>query len=122
VGGWTFLHLSELGEEGQKALLESGAALNADIVIAGMPERGEPLSDALLESVQPKVIIMGTAEYPFTAQGSPSLRERLRAADVETYYINEEQAVTITVNPAGCSIRSMRGRRTELQKKAKEAD
>jgi competence protein ComEC len=115
IGAWTFLHLSELGEAGQKKLAEAGADLRADVVIAGMPEQGEPLKEELLELIRPRVIVLGTLEYPFTALGKPELRERLEANGAEVFYVNEEDAVTITVKAGMCVINTMAGRRAELK-------
>ena len=115
IGAWTFLHLSELGEAGQKKLVESGADLRADVVIAGMPEQGEPLTEELLELIRPRVIVLGTAEYPYTAQGKPELRERLEASGAEIFYANEENAVTITVKGNECVVSTMTGRRAALK-------
>jgi beta-lactamase superfamily II metal-dependent hydrolase len=114
IGAWTLLHLSELGEAGQKKLVELGADLRADVVIAGMPEQGEPLTEDLLQVIRPRVIVLGTAEYPYTAQGTPELRERLEASGAEILYVNEENAVSITVKGNECVVNTMAGRRVAL--------
>ena len=115
IGDWTLLHLSELGPNGQQKLLASGAELKADVVIAGMPEQGEPLLDELLHKIRPRVIVLGTAEYPYTAQGSPELRERLEKSGATILYVSEEQAVTIAIKPNECIVTTMRGRRISLR-------
>ena len=65
--------------------------------------------------VQPRVLVLGTAEYPFTAQGKPDLRERLEASGAKVVYVNEEDAVTITVKPTECVLSTMKGRRLQLK-------
>jgi competence protein ComEC len=114
IRDWTFLHLSELGANGQKKLLASGAELKADVVIAGMPEHGEPLMDELLEKILPKVVVLGTAEYPYRAQGSADLRERLEKSGATILYVDREQAVTISVKANECVVTSMQGSRISL--------
>lgn len=121
IGAWTVLHLSDLGQAGQQQLLENGVA-HADVVIAGMPEQGEPLSKELLDAIRPQVVILGTAEYPYTALGTPDLRKRLEESGATIFYIDEEDAVTITVSAAECLITSMRGQRISLPIKAKGAE
>ena len=106
--------MSELGANGQKKLLASGAELKADVVIAGMPEHGEPLMDELLEKILPKVVVLGTAEYPYTAQGSAELRERLEKSGATILYVDREQAVTISVKANECVVTSMQGSRISL--------
>jgi competence protein ComEC len=114
IDAWTVLHVSDLGESGQKKLLESGNNLRADIVIAGMPEQGEPLTDGLLEKIRPKIIVLGTAEYPYKAQGSPELRKRLEESGAKIFYVDQEKAVTISVKPKECVVTTMEGKRISL--------
>lgn len=114
IGSWTVLHLSELGTAGQARLIESGENLRGDVVIAGMPEQGEPLSAELLDAIQPKVIILGTTEYPYRSQGTPELRKRLEASGATVFYVHENGAVTISVTREECLINSMEGRRVAL--------
>jgi competence protein ComEC len=114
LGNWNFLHLSDLGEKGQRKLLENAAELRADIVIAGLPEQGEPLIGELLVQIQPKILVLGTAEYPHTAQGSAELRKRLEQSGANVFYVDHEQAVTISVRANECVVTSMQGRKVSL--------
>ena len=65
--GARVLLLSDLGRDGQSALLARTNDLRADIVIAGLPNEGEPLCDALLDAIQPKVIVIADSEFPANA-------------------------------------------------------
>jgi beta-lactamase superfamily II metal-dependent hydrolase len=60
------LLLSDLGRNGQSALLANTNDLRADIVIAGLPDAGETLCDALLDAIQPKIIVIADSEFPAT--------------------------------------------------------
>lgn len=122
IGAWTVLHLSELGTLGQERLLAAGESLRADVVIAGMPEQGEPLSPALLEAIRPKVIVLGTAEYPYKSQGTSELRKRLEESGATVFYMNETQAVTVSVRANGCLVTSMAGKKISLRRTAEEAE
>ncbi len=75
--GARILLLSDLGKLGQRSLLEREKDLRADIVIAGLPTQGEPLNEALLDAIQPRVIIIQDSEYPANRRASRALRERL---------------------------------------------
>ena len=66
--GARILLLSDLGRDGQSALLERTNDLRADIVVAGLPDEGEPLCDALIDAIHPKVIVVADSEFP----GQPS--------------------------------------------------
>lgn len=107
--GIRVLHLSDLGKAGQQQLLESGSDLRSDIVIAGMPEAGEPLHPELLEAISPRVILLGTSRFPYTALGTTELRARLEKA-AAVFYSTESDAVTLTFRDRSCRIQDMNGR------------
>jgi len=50
--GARILLLSDLSRAGQNDLLSRTNDLHADIVVAVLPNEGEPLSDALLDAIQ----------------------------------------------------------------------
>lgn len=114
VGGWTILHVGDLGAEGQKQLLASDANLRADIVIAGMPEQGEPLQDELLAAIHPRAIILGTSRYPHHAEGTPELRARFERSGAIVFSIVETDAVTIRIRRDQCEIAGMNGTKLQL--------
>ena len=90
------LLLSDLGKPGQRALLASGQDLRADIVVAGMPAQGEPLSDALLDAVKPRVIVVQDSDYPAQRRATEALRERLNQRGVPVFVTTVDGTVTIT--------------------------
>src|SRR6185436_6765234 len=58
LGCTRVLLLPDLGRLGQNALLQRNLDLRSEIVIASIPHAAEPLSDALLDRVEARVIIM----------------------------------------------------------------
>jgi ComEC/Rec2-related protein len=109
--GTRVLLLSDLGREGQSALLSRTNHLHADIVIAGLPDEGEPLCDALLDAAQPKVIVIADSEFPATRRASPKLRARLEQKGIPVIYTRTEGAVTILLRPDGWELRTMGGQK-----------
>jgi competence protein ComEC len=107
--GTKILLLSDLGREGQNALLAHTNDLRADIVIAGLPEAGEPLCDALFRAIQPKIIVIADSEFPASRRANPKLRERLEQKEVPVIYTCASGAVTIRVRPNGWELRAMDG-------------
>lgn len=95
--GATVLLLSDLGRPGQEALLKRGANLRADIVVTGLPERGEPISDALLDAVQPRLIIVADSEFPATKRASKALQTRLEQRGTPVIYTRETGAVALSL-------------------------
>jgi competence protein ComEC len=100
------LLLSDLGPEGQQALLQRGGNLEADIVVTGLPSRGEPLSNALLSAVRPKLIIVCDSEFPFNERADASLRLRFETRGVPVRYTQSSGVVTLTVCRGGWRLSS----------------
>lgn len=109
IHGTKILLLSNLSRAGQSALLGSAPDLHADLVIAGLPQQGEPLSDHLLEAIQPRVIVITDSEQPATRRASRALIERLQATKIPVVYTRTAGAVTILARPNGWSLRTMDG-------------
>jgi competence protein ComEC len=107
--GTRILLCSDLGRLGQCALVDREQNLRADIVVAGMPNSGEPLSDALLDAVRPKAIILSTGEYPASERPTLSLRSRLRKRGVPLFCTGDEAAVRVLVREETWEIRTQSG-------------
>jgi competence protein ComEC len=107
--GAKILLLSDLGREGQSALLESTNDLRADIVVAGLPNEGEPLSDALLGAIQPKIIVIADSEFPANRRASRELKERLSGKNVPVIYTRDSGAVKIVADKGGWKLQAMDG-------------
>ncbi len=105
------LLLSDLGRSGQSALLARTNDLRADVVIAGLPDEGEPLCDALLDAVQPKVIVVADSEYPATRRASRTLHERLNQGKIPVIYTRASGAVKIVTRPDGWELKTMDGKK-----------
>ncbi|HEX9046791.1 MAG TPA: ComEC/Rec2 family competence protein, partial [Verrucomicrobiae bacterium] len=106
IQGTRIVLLNDLSRSGQSALVGKTNDLCADIVIAGLPNEGEPLCDALLQAIQPKAIIVADSEFPATRRASVALHERLARKHVPVYYTRTAGAVTIIVGPHGWQVRN----------------
>jgi competence protein ComEC len=107
--GAKILLLSDLGREGQSALLERTNDLRADIVVAGLPNEGEPLCDALLDAIQPKVIVIADSEFPANRRASRELKNRLEKKRIPTIYTRDSGAVKIIAGKKGWQLQTMGG-------------
>ena len=101
--------LSDLGREGQSALLECTNNLRADIVVAGLPNEGEPLCNALIAAVQPKVIIISDSEFPATRRAGRELKDRLEQTRIPVIYTRVSGAVKIVTGKSGWKLQAMDG-------------
>jgi competence protein ComEC len=109
--GTRVLLLSDLGRAGQSARLSRTNDLRADIVIAGLPDEGEPLCDALLDAARPKVVVIADSDFPATRRASPKLRARLEQKGIPVIYTRTAGAVTILLRPDGWELRTMGGQK-----------
>ena len=105
--GTSILLLSDLGRIGQNQLFDRTPDLRADIVVTGIPAQSEPINDALLDVIQPRLIIVADPEVPATERASELLRERLALRNIPVLYTRNVGAVTISMTPDGCTIRPM---------------
>jgi beta-lactamase superfamily II metal-dependent hydrolase len=105
--GARILLLSDLGRDGQSALLERTNDFHADIIVAGLPAEGEPLCDALLAAIQPKVIVIADSEFPATRRASRKLKDRLEQTGTPVIYTRDSGAVTVVALPGGWELRAM---------------
>jgi len=109
ICGTRVLLLSDLGRLGQNALLDCQLDLKADIVVAGLPGGGEALSDALLDQVQPRLILVVDSEFPAWERASAALQSRLARRQVPVVYTRLTGAATIEFRPGTWRLRTMNG-------------
>lgn len=109
IHGVSILLLGDLGEEGQRRLLEREPGIQADVVVASMPAQGEPLLQELLAQLQPRLVVMATAEFPARDQGPTRLRERLRDSGIPTLYTSDQGAVRMVLSERGAEAKPMDG-------------
>ena len=109
--GARILLLSDLGRAGQDVLLERTPDLRADIVVAGLPATGEPLCNALLDAIQPRLIIVADSEFPVSERASEKLRMRLAERHIPVIYTRSAGSATLEVRKHEWEVRSMDGTR-----------
>jgi ComEC/Rec2-related protein len=110
IEGHRILLLSDLGRPGQNALLARCPDLRAEIVITGLPVRGEPVNDDLLRTVRPSLVIVADSEFPATRRAPPALRERLAARGAATFYTQDCGAMEIAFRAGRCELRAQNQR------------
>ena len=111
IGRTKLLLLSDLGRPGQRALLGRAPDLRADIVVSGLPETGESLTDGLLDAVAPRMIVVTDAEYPASQRASAKLRDRLARRKVPVLYTRSADAVTLRLRTQHWELATMKGAR-----------
>ena len=109
--GAKILLLSDLSRAGQDELIESVNDLRADIVVSGLPNGSEPVCDALLDAIQPKVIVIADSELPATRRANRELKERLEQRKIPAIYTRDSGAVKIVTDGNGWELRTMDGQK-----------
>jgi beta-lactamase superfamily II metal-dependent hydrolase len=110
IKGYSVLLLSSLGRNGQDLLAQRHPELRAEIVVAGLPQRDEPLSEPLLDLLQPKLVIIADSEFPATRRAGSKLRERLaRRSGLRVIYCRDAGSLTLFVRAGGWKLRDAEG-------------
>lgn len=109
IHGLRVLLLSELGAAGQRDLRTKQLDLRADVVIAAMPDQGEPLNEELLAAIQPRLIVVADSEYPVLKRAKPALIERLKVTGVPTLQLAKTGSLTLKFASDGLAVRSVEG-------------
>ncbi|MEI8289722.1 MAG: ComEC/Rec2 family competence protein [Verrucomicrobiota bacterium] len=109
--GATILLLSDLGRPGQEVLINQTNDLRADIVITGLPQKSQPISDGLLEKIQPQLVIVADSQFPATRRASRTLKERLEQREIPVIYTRTAGAVKIVTDKNGWKLATMDGQR-----------
>jgi ComEC/Rec2-related protein len=99
--GTRVLLLSDLGKPGQSALIERHENLRAEVIITGLPEQGEPVSDILLDAARPTAVVVVDSQRPATRRAGPKLQARLERRGITVIYTRNSGAATITINDHG---------------------
>jgi len=107
--GMRVLLLSDLSRSGQSELLSATNDLRADIVVAGLPDTGEPLCDDLIAAIQPKAMVIADSEFPATRRAGRGLKERLEQTKIPVVYTRDSGAVGIVTDSRGWKMNAMDG-------------
>lgn len=89
------LVLGDLGRPGQEQLMSRHPDLRAEIVISGVPTRGEPLCDGLLDQLAPRMVVIVDASQPATARAPAACKARLRARRMNTLFASESGSLEL---------------------------
>jgi competence protein ComEC len=109
--GAKVLLLSDLGRAGQNELLARANDLRADIIVAGLPNEGEPLCDALFDAIQPKVVVIADSEFPADRRASRELKDRLANKNIPVIYMHDSGAVKIVADKSIWKLETMDGQK-----------
>ena len=73
------------------------------------PPAANPLSDRLLDAIQPRAIVIADAKDPTPRRISAAVKERLVQRQIPVLFTRECNAVTITLRPGRWELRGLNG-------------
>jgi hypothetical protein len=119
--GIHLLWLPGLGPLGQETLT-SDSKTPVDLLIATVPPRGELLSDALVERLRPRVLVLASESPSSARRVSANEVQRLRKRGVIVWRTDRVGAVTIRLKSDRLEMHSMSGFDLSLLRAEPHAD
>ncbi len=117
LGKTRFLLLADLGRDGQRLLLDRHTNLLADVVVIGLPVRGEPLNNDLLAAIKPTLIVVADADSPASERAPKAVLDRLGSSGAFVISTRQRGAVTFECRDGTCVASAMDGLRLELSRR-----
>ena len=99
--GWRVLFTSDAGWATERAMLESGGDLRADVIVAGRHRHDASLGDDFLAAVQPKAIIAGHADFPREERVPDDWAATCEARGMRVFHQGRTGAVTLVMEKDG---------------------
>jgi len=96
--GWRILFTSDAGLATERHLLESGADVAADVIVAGKHASDLSLGEVLIAAVNPKAIIAAHADFPAELRLDPVQLEYWRSTGIKVIDQLESGAAIITID------------------------
>jgi len=114
--GWKILWHSDAGSVVERAMLESGRDLRADVIVAGSHSSDLSLGDAFIEAVAPRVIIIGNDDRSEGRRMDDQRIRHWRESGIEVFEQSECGAVILTPEEEGLTIEGfLDGRKLRLK-------
>jgi competence protein ComEC len=99
--GWRILFLSDAGWRTERAMLESGRDLGADVIVAGRHRHDSSLGDAFLAAVQPRAIVAGHADFPPEERVPAAWQAACENAGIRVFHQGRTGGVTLVPGEDG---------------------
>jgi len=99
--GWRILFTSDAGLTTERHLLESGADVEADVIISGQHASDLNLGDDFLDAVRPRVIIASNVEFPAEQRLDPERVDYWRSIGIEVVNQMESGAAILSLDRDG---------------------
>lgn len=99
--GWRILFLSDAGLRTERAMLESGRDLAADVIVAGRHRQDATMGDAFLRAVKPRAIVAGHADFPPEERVPAAWQAACENAGIRVFHQGRTGGVTLVPGEDG---------------------
>jgi ComEC/Rec2-related protein len=99
--GWRILFLSDAGWRTERAMLESGRDLSADVIVAGRHRNDSTMGDPFLAAVKPRAIIAGHADFPPEERVPAAWHAACENAGIRVFHQGRTGGVTLVPGEDG---------------------
>ncbi len=111
--GVRLLLLSDVGSNGQQALLARDADLRADILVLSVPDESPPaVSRGLLREVAPKMIVLHDARFPVLERAPDPFVKSLEASGAKVISVGRLGGLRLVIDRSGWRVVSVAGKIT----------
>ncbi|MEM7698547.1 MAG: ComEC/Rec2 family competence protein, partial [Verrucomicrobiota bacterium] len=109
ISPWRILLTSDAGFETERALLEAGVDLRADLWIRGQHQEGTTVGTAFFNAISPRAIISSHASFPSVESLPDSLRSSAAASGCAIYDPRIDGVIEIVLTPKSLRIEPFLG-------------
>lgn len=99
--GWRVLFTADAGLATERALLDQGGDLRADLVVAGRPGRDASLGDDFLAAVRPMAIVASHADFPADQRVPGRWQAACERRGIRVFHQGRTGAVTLVAEKDG---------------------
>jgi competence protein ComEC len=99
--GWRILFLSDAGWRTERAMLESGRDLGADVIVAGRHRNDSTMGDPFLAAVNPRAIVAGHADFPPEERVPAAWQAACENAGIRVFHQGRTGGVTLVPGEDG---------------------
>lgn len=104
--GIRLLLCPDIGEDGQKALLQRKSDIRSEILVTAWPSRGEPVLEAFLEASQPRLVILNGSPPLDKAALRAKVKSRLEKRSIVLVENTPDQSLTLVLRSGQWSVRA----------------
>jgi beta-lactamase superfamily II metal-dependent hydrolase len=99
--GWKILFTSDAGTSTENQMLEAGADVAADVIVAGCHRSDLSLGDEFLHAVAPRVIVFSNPDFPPEEHRSDETVDYWKSRGIQVVDQRNAGGLTITIDDSG---------------------